>query len=37
MCRDKLPWARTPAKHRYDEFPSPEDFGPLMQEFAAAD
>ena len=35
MCLDKLPWAQTPAKRHYDAFPSPEDFGPLMQEFAS--
>jgi hypothetical protein len=35
MTRDRLPWAQTPAKHSFDEFPPMEDFGPLMSEFAA--
>ncbi|HWE46078.1 MAG TPA: GFA family protein [Caulobacteraceae bacterium] len=36
MTRDKLPWATTPARHRFEEFPPPESFGPLMAEFAAS-
>jgi hypothetical protein len=36
MCRDKLPWAETPARHRFEEFPPMEDFGALMREFAEA-
>lgn len=35
-CRaEGLPWARTPARHSYDHFPPPEDFGRLLAEFAA--
>ena len=30
-----LPWAKTPAKHSYPEFPAMEDFGALMAEYAA--
>lgn len=30
-----LPWARTGATHSFEEFPSPESFGPLVAEFAA--
>jgi hypothetical protein len=37
MTRDKLPWARTPAKHSFEEFPPMEDFATLMREFAEAD
>jgi hypothetical protein len=32
---EALPWARTPAKHSYPEFPPMEDYGRLMAEFAA--
>lgn len=31
---EKLPWAETGARHSYAGFPPPEDFGPLMAEFA---
>ncbi|MEP7211053.1 MAG: GFA family protein [Alphaproteobacteria bacterium] len=36
MVREKLPWAKTPAKHSFDGFPAPEQYGPLMAEYAAA-
>lgn len=32
---EKLPWAKTPAKHGFEKFPAPEQYGPLMAEFAA--
>lgn len=32
---EALPWATTPARHRYPQFPPPEAFGPLLAEFAA--
>lgn len=32
---EKLPWASTPAKHSFPDLPPPEQYGPLMQEFAA--
>ena len=35
MMREKLPWAKTPAKHSFDAFPPPEQYGPLMAEYAA--
>ncbi|MBI1360043.1 MAG: aldehyde-activating protein [Alphaproteobacteria bacterium] len=35
MVREKLPWATTPAKHSFETFPSPEQYGPLMAEYAA--
>ncbi|MGA0605381.1 GFA family protein [Phenylobacterium sp. VNQ135] len=31
---EKLPWATTPARHSFDRFPGPDDFGPLMAEYA---
>lgn len=35
-CIDEaLPWATTPARHRYPGFPPPEAFGPLLAEYAA--
>lgn len=30
-----LPWAKTPAKHSFREFPAIEEFGALMAEYAA--
>jgi hypothetical protein len=33
---EKLPWAATSAKHGFDRFPSPDQYGPLMAEYAAA-
>jgi hypothetical protein len=33
--REKLPWAKTSAKHSFDGFPAPEQYGPLMAEYAA--
>lgn len=33
--REALPWARTPAPHRYAGFPPMEEFGPLLAAFAA--
>ncbi|QPC42315.1 GFA family protein [Kaustia mangrovi] len=35
MTAEKLAWARTPARHSYEGFPPPEDFGRLLEEFAA--
>lgn len=32
---EKLPWATTPARHTYDQFPPPEQYAQLMAEFAA--
>jgi hypothetical protein len=32
---ERLPWATTSAKHSYDKFPAPEQYGPLMAEYAA--
>ncbi len=32
---EALPWATTPARHRYPGFPPPEAFGPLLAEYAA--
>jgi hypothetical protein len=35
-CTDsKLPWAKTPAVHRYAEFPPTEDYATLTAEFSA--
>lgn len=31
----KLPWAATGAAHSFEEFPSPEQWGELMKEFAS--
>jgi hypothetical protein len=36
VTAEKLPWATTPARHRYAHYPPPEDYGPLMAEFAAS-
>ena len=35
MTSEKLPWVETPARHRYENFPPPEDFSKLMEDFAA--
>ncbi|TYC65231.1 GFA family protein [Stappia sp. BW2] len=35
MTANRLPWVETPARHRYEGFPPPEDFMKLMGEFAA--
>ncbi|MDC0718351.1 GFA family protein [Nannocystis bainbridge] len=32
---EKLPWVTTPAKHSFPDLPPPEQYGPLMQDFAA--
>jgi hypothetical protein len=37
MTKEKLPWAETPARHRFEGFPAMEDLPRLMAEFAAAD
>lgn len=34
MTTAKLPWVSLPVVHSYDGFPAPEDFGPLMADFA---
>ncbi|PSB27050.1 GFA family protein [Stenomitos frigidus] len=31
---EKLPWVTTPAVHRFNKFPSPEQFPALLSEFA---
>jgi hypothetical protein len=31
---EKLPWAATPAVHRFNKFPSPESYPALLSEFA---
>ncbi len=36
MTAEKLPWAQTPARYRYEGFPPVEDFPRLMEEFAAS-
>lgn len=35
MTRDKLPWAETPARHSFDEFPPMEELPKLAEAFAA--
>jgi hypothetical protein len=35
MTAEKLPWASTPAKHRFEGFPSMEDLPKLMAAYAA--
>jgi hypothetical protein len=32
---EKLPWVTTPAAHSYEKFPPPDDFGMLMEDYAA--
>jgi len=32
---EALPWATTPARHRYPKFPPAEAFGPLLAEYEA--
>lgn len=32
---ERLPWARTAARHSFPRFPGPENYGPLMAEYAA--
>ena len=35
-CTDeRLPWAKTPAAHSFAKFPEPDEYGPLIAEFAA--
>jgi len=31
---EKLPWAMTPARHSFEKFPPPDQYGPLMSEYA---
>lgn len=31
---EKLPWAMTPARHSFEKFPTPDQYGPLMTEYA---
>lgn len=33
---EALPWATTPARHRFPNIPPPEVFGPIAAEFAAS-
>ncbi|WP_306031084.1 GFA family protein [Stappia sp. MMSF_3263] len=35
MTAEKLDWVELPVARSYEGFPPPEDFGPLMQDFAA--
>jgi hypothetical protein len=37
MTSAKLPWATTPAVARFDGFPDPEEFTPLLEAYAAWD
>ncbi|MFH1516589.1 MAG: GFA family protein [Pseudomonadota bacterium] len=37
MTAEELPWAATPARHRFEGFPSMEELPQLIAEFAAAD
>jgi hypothetical protein len=32
--REKLPWAETGARHSFEKFPEPEEYGRLLAEFA---
>jgi hypothetical protein len=32
---EKLPWATTPARHKYEQFPPREQYTSLLQEYAA--
>ncbi|CAN5520991.1 GFA family protein [soil metagenome] len=34
LTDEKLPWATTPAKHSYGQYPAPESYPQLMAEFA---
>ncbi len=36
MTRQRLPWVQTPARHRFEAFPSMEELAALMEEFARA-
>jgi hypothetical protein len=31
---EKIPWASTPARHSFEQFPAPTDYAPLLAEFA---
>lgn len=31
---EKLPWATTRARHSFDHYPTPDRYGPLMEEYA---
>lgn len=33
---EKLPWAVTGARHSFEKYPTPDRYGPLMAEYAAA-
>jgi hypothetical protein len=35
MTKEKLPWAQTPARHSFEEFPLMDELPGLMAEFAA--
>ena len=35
MAIEMLPWANTPARHKFDRYPPPDQYGPLMAEYAA--
>ncbi len=32
---EKLPWAKTPARHSFEQFPAPDMYGSLMAAYAA--
>jgi len=36
MTREKLAWAETPARHRFEGFPPMEEFGKLIEEYSRA-
>ena len=36
MTAEKLPWVQTPARHRYEGFPSMEDFQALIEAYVSA-
>ena len=36
VTKEKLPWADTPAKYKYEGFPPEADYDNLLREFAAA-
>jgi hypothetical protein len=31
---EKLPWAKTPARHSFEKYPTPDRYGSLMEEYA---
>jgi hypothetical protein len=37
MTKEKLAWAQTPARYRFEGFPRVEDFGRLVDKFSESD